>query len=260
MTVSFLVGMITAASAQQPPPVRSIGRIERISIDSLASAATALPMPGGRVLVNDMTSRRVLLFDSTLSKPLVIADSTSATGSAYGRQAGTLIAYHGDSALFIDIASLSMLVIGPTGKIERVMAIPRPDDAQFLIGSVFGTPGFDARGRLAYYGGNPGGTPMLGSGGRPGTPGKSPPFSLPDSAFIVRADLSARTLDTAASFKIPKVRTTRNRDAQGMLRSLEAVGLPTGFKSDSLVGLMNPNSNPDFQMQQELGLEFRPLP
>jgi len=46
----------------------------------------------------------------------------------------------------------------------------------------------------------------------------------------------------------------------GMLRSLEAVGLPTGFKSDSLVGLMNPNPNPDFQMQQELGLEFRPLP
>jgi nucleoside-diphosphate-sugar epimerase len=46
----------------------------------------------------------------------------------------------------------------------------------------------------------------------------------------------------------------------GILRSLEALGLPTGFKSDSLVGLMNPNPNPDFQMQQELGLEFRPLP
>ena len=46
----------------------------------------------------------------------------------------------------------------------------------------------------------------------------------------------------------------------GMLRSLEALGLPTGFKSDSLVGLMNPNPNPDFQMQQELSLKFRPLP
>jgi nucleoside-diphosphate-sugar epimerase len=46
----------------------------------------------------------------------------------------------------------------------------------------------------------------------------------------------------------------------GILRSLEALELPTGFKSDSLVGLMNPNPNPDFQMQQELGLEFRPLP
>ncbi len=46
----------------------------------------------------------------------------------------------------------------------------------------------------------------------------------------------------------------------GILRSLEAIGLPTGFKSDSLVGLMNPNPNPDFQMQQQLGLEFRPLP
>ena len=44
------------------------------------------------------------------------------------------------------------------------------------------------------------------------------------------------------------------------LRSLEALGLPTGFKSDSLLGLMNPNPSPDFQMQQELGLESRPLP
>ncbi len=46
----------------------------------------------------------------------------------------------------------------------------------------------------------------------------------------------------------------------GILRSLETIGPPTGFKSDSLVGLMNPNPNPDFQMQQQLGLEFRPLP
>ena len=46
----------------------------------------------------------------------------------------------------------------------------------------------------------------------------------------------------------------------GMLRSLEAVGLPAGFKSDSLVGLMNPNPNPDFQMQEELGLAFRSPP
>ena len=45
-----------------------------------------------------------------------------------------------------------------------------------------------------------------------------------------------------------------------MLRSLETLGLPTGFKSDSLVGLMNPNPNPDFQTHQELDLEFRPLP
>ena len=46
----------------------------------------------------------------------------------------------------------------------------------------------------------------------------------------------------------------------GVLRSLEALRFPIGFKSDSLVGLMNPNPDPDFQMQRELGLEFRPLP
>src|SRR5205085_10883972 len=116
----------------RPSAIRPLGRIERVSTDSLASVARALPMPGGRVLVNDITAHRLLLFDSTLSHPVVIADQTGATGNAYGDQVGTLIAYRGDSALFIDPASLSMLVVNPTGKIARVMAIPRPDESRFL--------------------------------------------------------------------------------------------------------------------------------
>ena len=75
-----------------------------------------VPMPDGRVLVNDITARRVLLFDSTLTKASIVADTTGATANAYGTRAGTLIAYRGDSALYIDIGSLSMLVIGPTRK------------------------------------------------------------------------------------------------------------------------------------------------
>ena len=70
-----------------------------------------------------MTARRVLLFDSTLTHGLLVADSTAATSNAYGRQAGALIRYRGDTALFISPASLSMLVIGPAGTIVRIMAI-----------------------------------------------------------------------------------------------------------------------------------------
>ena len=46
------------------PAIRQLGRLERVTTDSLASVAAALPLPGGRVLVNDRIALRVLLFDS----------------------------------------------------------------------------------------------------------------------------------------------------------------------------------------------------
>src|SRR5919205_4190043 len=107
-------------------------------------------LPGGRVLVNDPIGRRVLMFDSTLSNVTVVADTTSATANAYGTRPGGLIAYRADSTLFVDPASLSMLLIDPNGKIARVMSAPRAQDIRFLIGGPFGAPGFDPSGKLVY--------------------------------------------------------------------------------------------------------------
>ena len=45
-----------------------------------------------------------------------------------------------------------MLVIDGAGTVARVMAVPRPNDAQFMVGGPFGTPGFDSRGRIVYRG------------------------------------------------------------------------------------------------------------
>ena len=106
------------AGAQQPPKVRPLGPIVKVSTEPLGSVASVRHLPGGRVLVNDIISHRVLLFDSTFTKATVVADSTSATANAYGARPGGLIAYRGDSTLFVDPASLSMLVIDPMGKIK----------------------------------------------------------------------------------------------------------------------------------------------
>lgn len=43
------------------------------------------------------------------------------------------------------------------------------------------------------------------------------------------------------------------------LRLLEALSLPTGFRSDSLIGMLYPNPNMDFSAAQKLGLKFRPF-
>ena len=226
-SAALIVGLAGAtAEAQKPPAVRALGKIERVSTDSLASVATALPMPGGRVMIHDITSRRVLMLDSTLAKPVVIADTTGATANAYGARPGSLIRYRGDTALFIDQSSLSMLVLGPTGAIVRVMAIPRPDDAQSLTGGPFGRTGLDARGRMVYFKLDPGQLPGVLMLDRSMVVSELPPgFRLPnaDSAFIVRLDPATRILDTAASIRIPRFNRSLKADDRGYLISIETV-------------------------------------
>jgi hypothetical protein len=198
-----------AGWAQQAlPPVRPIGPVLNTSAEPLASVAQVIALPGGRVIVHDLTGRRVVMFDSTFKNVTVIADSTSATGMAYGSRLGGLIAYRGDSTLFVDPQSISMLVIDPNGKIVRTMAAPLPNEVNQLIGGQNGTPGFDAQGRLVYraqfrF------TPAM---ARQATSGSFQMPQIPESSFVVRVDLKSRKVDTAATFRIPKINMSVNRD------------------------------------------------
>jgi hypothetical protein len=208
LTASTLVAQPTL------PPVRPIGAVTRVSAtDQLGSVSQVRALPAGRVLVNDIVRRQLVVLDSTFAVESVVADTTAATASAYGSRAGGLIPYRGDSSLFIDPASLSMLVVDGAGKISRVMAVPRPSDAQFMVGGPFGTPGFDVRGRIVYRGMTLPGMPreMPAPGGAPFVP------QMPDSAPILRVDLASRTLDTAAFFKIPQTKASASQNDRGQL-------------------------------------------
>lgn len=191
----------SATHAQQRPAARPLGPVVATSKEALGALSAVRELPGGLLLANDPTKRQVLLMDSTLNVVGVVADSTPATATAYGARPGGLIPYRGDSTLFVDPASLSMLVIDPKGKIGRVMAAPRPNDVMFLVGGPMGNPGFDAQGRLVYRNLN-----RNFGGGRPPAPGQ--PFTpppQPDSAPVLRFDLATRKLDTAGFIRTPKV-------------------------------------------------------
>ena len=193
----------SARAQQSRPPIRPLGAAIFTS-EALGAVSAVRQLPGGRVLVNDPVRRQVLLLDSTLKQIAVVADTTPATRNAYGSRGGGLLAYRGDSTLFVDPASLSMLVIDPAGKVTRVMAAPRASDIQFLVGGALGNPGFDSKGRLVYrtLGFPPPRRP------EPGQPPTPPVF--PDSSAIVRFDLATRKLDTAAFVKVaaPKLNVT----------------------------------------------------
>ncbi len=211
---ALALATLVQAQQTQPPPIRQISHVTAVSHDSLSAVTTAVEVGGGRVYVNDILSRRVLLYDSMLASAVVVADSDPASPNAYGARPGTLMPFRGDSALFITPASLSMLVLSSAGQITRVMAMPPGGGGMpALIGSIFGTPGFDARGRLVYF------SPVrLVFNGRPPTDG---PMRMepPDSALVVRFDFGSRTLDTAAAIHIPRSRTTMNRDDRGQFRA-----------------------------------------
>lgn len=212
-------------ASQSLPPVRPLGSTVARSTEPMGAVSIAIPLPDGKVLVNDILKRRVLLMDSTLTDITVVADSTSSTANAYGNRGGGLLSWRGDSALFVDPSSMSMLVISAAGRISRVIAAPRPQDVGFLIGGPNGMPGFDAKGRLVYRA-QPMITRTMRSGGPGGTTSMMPEF--PDSAPVVRFDLGSRTLDTAGFFRINRPNITVTQTASGgMMMSSKVNPIPT---------------------------------
>ena len=224
--IALGAGAGTPCLAQSLPPVRQLGPITAVSKDTLRAVSTLRHLPNGRVLVNDILSRRVVMFDSSLSNMTLVADTTSATANAYGVRPGGLIPFRADSTLFVDPASLSMLLIDPNGKITRVMSAPRAQDVGFLVGGPFGSPGFDPSGKLVYRA-----PPNFGAfAPRSGSGGGLPQFPTPpDSAALVRFDLNTRKLDTATFFKTPKINLNITRTPDGGVNVVSYVNpLPQG--------------------------------
>jgi hypothetical protein len=194
----------------QRPPIRPLGPALATS-EAMGAVSAVRELPGGRLLVNDPVRRRVVLLDSMMKTIAVVADTTQATQHAYGVQGGGILPWRGDSTLFLDPASLSMLVLDPNGLVVRVKAAPRPEDVLSLVGGALGYPGFDAKGRLVYRG-----SPFAFNRRRGGGP--QPPASS-DSAPLVRFDLATRTLDTAAFIKVnaPKISVSEGDDGRRMV-------------------------------------------
>lgn len=227
----LIVIATTSSGAQQLPPIRQLGPVVATAHETLGPSAFARHIPAG-VLVNDVQNRRLLLFDSTLSTFTVVADTTAATANAYSGRIAGLIGYRADSSLFVDPQSMSMLVIDPSGKVQRVMSVPRSQDAIALGNNAMGTPALDASGRLVYRG-----FPrpafrrdgaLGGAAGGGGGPGAFTPPDFPDSTPIVRIDLNTRQTDTVTFVKVPRIKFDIQRDDNGRVNIIGVANpLPT---------------------------------
>ena len=226
-----LVGMAIAASAGAQsapapsgakgldlPPIRQLGAVTAVTTEKLGNVTSIRPLSDGRVLVNEPSARRVLLFDAKLEDFTVVADSTSATANAYSGRIAGLIGYKGDSTLFVDPQSLSMLVLDPAGKVARVMSVPSAQDAMAFSG-VLGNAGMDPQGRLVYRA-----SPRFEFRAGPGAAGGPPrPPEMPDSAPIFRIDLATRKVDTLAYIKTPKIKMNMSQDENGRITMMSEI-------------------------------------
>ena len=192
----------SATAAPLPgPAIHLIQSAQAVSVEPLGAVNSVRHLPDGRVLVNDGTRRRLLLLDSTLTNVTVVLDSLTEVENAYGTRAGSLIAYRGDSSLFIDPATLAMLVLDGSGRIVRVRAVPRAQDVNWITSPTFsyGVPGVDGAGRLVFR------VPATAA-----PPAVAPPSGMPyipsppDSAFVVGLHFDTRKVDTLGSIRIPK--------------------------------------------------------
>lgn len=207
LAMSACIVTSTAGAQQrtpQRPPLRPLGQAVATS-EPIGSIAAVRALSDGRVLVNDPVSRRVLLLDSAMKLIRVVADTTAATQKAYGTVDGGLLAYHGDSTLFVDPASYSMLVIDPNGDINRVIAAPRPEEVSALLGGARGgNAGFDAKGRLVYRNNANFAFRLAQQQQQSGQPAAPPQPA--DTTPIVRFNLATRTEDTVAFMRVATTR------------------------------------------------------
>lgn len=210
--------LATPLTAQQLPPVRPLGAVTKVSAAGvLGSVSMVRPLSNGAVIVNDLTRRQLVLLDANLLKQKIIADTSMATGKSYGSAMAGLIAFSGDSSLFVDPSTLSMLVIDGKGDVARVMAAPRPKDVNSMVGGPFGTPALDPRGRVVCRNLVPPKALVMNYAARARSVLKQ---QTEDSALIYRIDLASRALDTVAWVKVPVASGSLSERPNGGLRAV----------------------------------------
>ncbi|HEY4218639.1 MAG TPA: hypothetical protein VGM67_15970 [Gemmatimonadaceae bacterium] len=205
---------ITCSAFGQPTPPQQPASIPVVDLPK-ATTRTSETFGGilglrqtsdGNVLVNDAARRQIKLLDSSFATATVVMDSVTGTSTSYGSVPTTLIPYLGDSSLFADRLTQTMLVLNGRGHITRSLALPKRTDFLAVTG---GPSGVDANGNVIYR--------ALRRGGI-----KFPGTHQEDSLLILRADLDFRRVDTIGRIARPLMLATTQPTSYGGVASVWA--------------------------------------
>src|SRR5207248_6262991 len=126
--------IVAGVAAAQSPVVQGhpMGAVVAESKETFGNIAGIRPLAGGRLIVNDVGKRRLLLLDSNLTIISVLADSAAGSKNPYGARLG-MIPYLADTSFLVDAQSYSIQVLDPSGNVTRVISVPRTLDANFIM-------------------------------------------------------------------------------------------------------------------------------
>jgi len=194
LTAVAVTALALPAAAQRSIPVVDLPPAAAKTTETLGAVLGVRQLPRGALLVNDAGRRQIRLFDSSLATSTIVLDSAAGGSRSYGRRPAPLLAYAGDSSLFPDYQSRTVIVLDDRGQVARSLALPIVDD----IGLIRAGAGVDDKGRVIYASG-PTRTQAT-------APGEFPTYG--DSVPILRADLTLRRTDTLGQVARPEGRTS----------------------------------------------------
>ena len=181
LAVAVLARAVAPAPADaQLPPVRPLGPIVG-RIDSIVFARGFNVLSDGRVVVNDISRRRIAFYDSTLSHTSAVVD-TSFGGKIFG--------YLADTSLLLSPTARALVVMDPSGRLARTL--PLATSAIMGDGTPF-TTHVDAHGRIVFQ-------ELV---RRVPVAAGAPP--VPDSILVERLDVRTGVIDTVTTFAAPRV-------------------------------------------------------
>lgn len=206
VAMSLLVS--AGAGAQQLPPIRTLGAPVATTTESFRSVPSVRALSDGRVLVSDMAQRRLVMFDTMLSKAQPVLNPSGAVATQYPARGGMLLPMTGDTTLVFDGQGYSFVVLDGAGQIVRVMSIPRAQDSWVMTGQN-GLPVIDSRMRMIYR------TRMPPTGFSRVTGNAI----FPDTTPVIAVSFDTRRADTLAWMKIPpSPPSVSGRDPDGRMR------------------------------------------
>ncbi len=206
--VAAIAAADIGAQANAGPPVRKLAAPVRTSTTTFVNVQHLNRLNNGRVLVNDASRRQVLMFDSTLSNPVVVIDSAGGQANSYGLRPGGLLPFRGDSTLFVDATSNVFLVITPEGRVGRVMSVPSTNSslASYLVSPAsYGYPGYSEAFGLVFR--EAFSSSLFNRLPRPAEGAPAVTMRVEDSVTVLAMKIATRRVDTLARLSTGSVQT-----------------------------------------------------
>lgn len=189
LAISITIGGALPGTAQQISS-RTLGPPFASVITDLQSVGQLTPVGSGNIMVNDPVGRRVLLLDERLAVSRVVLDSAARGQASYGSGGALLARFRGDSAVFFNRGSASLVILAPNGDVGRVAAAFGA--GRFNIRSL----SFSPLHGIVWNRQTPALNRPLARGQRPKKGGLDVEIVIDDSTAVVTEQIGTRALDT----------------------------------------------------------------